>query len=63
MDGKLPLRLEDVPLRYCPECGPDAGYMQVLLFLGIEPDGHVCKSCNGLYDLEEGRKRLATVIG
>lgn len=59
---KLPLRIEDVPPRYCPDCGPGAGYMQVLVFMGITPDGYVCKSCEGLYDLKEGRKRLATVI-
>ena len=62
MADKLPAKLEDVPLRYCPDCGSEAGYMDVLMFLGITPDGYVCKSCDSLYDLADGKKRLATVI-
>ena len=58
------LGMEEYPTRYCPECGPDAGYMDVLMFLGIQPDGYVCISCGGLYNTVDGNlKRLATVIG
>ena len=54
---------EEYPPRYCPECGPDPGYMDVLLFLGNQPDGYVCKGCKGLYTEIDGElKRFGTVI-
>jgi hypothetical protein len=34
------------------------------LFLGIYPDGYVCRECKGLYDFIDGElERLATVLG
>jgi hypothetical protein len=38
--------------------------MDVLLFLGIRPDGYVCRQCDGLYNMVDGGlKRLGIVIG
>ena len=55
--------LEEYPSRHCPDCGEEPGYMDVLLFLGITPDGYVCKGCNGYYNEIDGElKRLAVVI-
>jgi hypothetical protein len=63
MAKNLPTRMEEYPSRYCPECGPEAGYMDVLLFMGVQADGYVCLKCKGLYDQVEGNlKRLAQVI-
>ena len=63
MTEKSSSGLEDYPPHYCPECGPDAGYMSILLFLGIHPDGYVCRSCKGYYAEVQGElKRLAVVI-
>ena len=44
----------------CPKCGSQD--LQVLLFMGIEPDGFVCPKCSILFD-PETLKPLATVIG
>jgi hypothetical protein len=64
MPQEIPPVIEEYPPRYCPECGPEAGYMGTLLFLGIQPDGYVCKSCNGYFDEIDGQlKHLAMVIG
>ncbi len=63
MARNLPVRTEEYPPRYCPECGPEAGYMDILLFMGVQADGYVCRKCKGLYDDVDGKlKRLARVI-
>jgi hypothetical protein len=55
--------LGDYPPRDCPDCGPEADYMNVLMFLGIQPDGYVCKRCKGYFDEFDGElKKLAVVI-
>jgi len=33
MAKNLPPRIEEYPPRYCPDCGPEAGYMNILLFM------------------------------
>lgn len=45
------------PLR-CPQCDT---VLQVLLFLGFQPDGYVCKVCKLHYS--DDLKPLAHVIG
>ncbi len=63
MARNLTPRTEEYPPRYCPECGPEAGYMDVLLFMGVQPDGYVCQKCKGFYHEVDGDlKRLAQVI-
>jgi hypothetical protein len=63
MTEKLPPQFEKYPPRHCPDCGPEAGYMDVLLFMGVLADGYVCQRCKGLYDAVDGKlKRLAQVI-
>lgn len=42
----------------CPKCD---GWLEVLLFMGIEPDGFVCPDCKILFDMET-LKPLAHVI-
>ena len=49
--------MNDEPKR-CPTCGE---VLQVLLFLGITPDGFVCPKCNVLYTVD--LKPQAHVIG
>lgn len=41
----------------CPDCNVE---MDVLLFMGVEPEGYVCPKCNVLFT--EDMKRMATVI-
>jgi len=63
MTKKLPPNLKDYPPRYCPDCGPEPGYMNVLMFLGVQPDGYVCKKCRGYFDEIDGKlKKLGIVI-
>ena len=58
-----PLTHEEYPPRYCPECGRDAGYMDVLMFLRILPDGYVCQVCSSYYSEINGElKKMALVI-
>ena len=33
----------------CPECGSKK--VKVLMFMGTQPDGYVCQSCNAVLDL------------
>jgi DNA-directed RNA polymerase subunit RPC12/RpoP len=33
-------------LKRCPTCG---SILKVLLFLGVQPDGYVCKRCHTYY--------------
>ena len=63
MAKNLPTGIEEYPPRHCPECGPEAGYMDVLLFMGVLADGYVCLRCKGLYDDVDGKlKKVAEVI-
>ena len=34
----------------CPECGSKK--VKVLMFMGAQPDGYVCESCNAVLDLD-----------
>ena len=64
MDEKPAKKLEDYPPRHCPDCGPESGYLNILMFLGMEPDGYVCPICRGYFAEVDGElMRLATVIG
>jgi rubredoxin len=63
MARKSDQKLEDYPLWHCPECGPESGYMEILMFLGMEPDGYVCPLCRGYFaDIDEELKKLALLI-
>lgn len=63
MAKDLSTRFGEYPPRYCPDCGPEAGCMDVFLFMGVLADGYVCRRCKGLYDDVGGRlKRIAQVI-
>jgi len=63
MDQETLPKIEDYPPRYCPDCCPEAGYINMLFFLGIQPDGYVCKSCTGYSgEFDDELKKLAVVI-
>ena len=51
-----PSRTETTP-KTCPQCGQ---ILQVLLFLGITPDGYVCEACHMYFS--EDLKPLAHII-
>ena len=62
MNENFPIR-NDRPFQYCPECGPKPGYMKVIMFLGIEPDGYVCKMCKGYFaEVDGDPKKLGVII-
>lgn len=48
-----------IPARSCPRCNTS---MEVLLFLGIQPDFYVCPVCKIAFSLDT-LQPLATVIG
>jgi hypothetical protein len=64
MSDRLPPESESYPPRHCPDCGQESGPMDILLFMGIQPDGYVCRTCRGFYAHIGGElKRLAAVVG
>ena len=50
--------MEQDAIKRCPKCGE---VLQVLLFLGITPDGYVCETCHLYYN--DHLEPRAIVIG
>jgi ssDNA-binding Zn-finger/Zn-ribbon topoisomerase 1 len=54
---------EPKEVEHCPKCGT---VMQVLLFMGVQPDGWVCPECHlyfpAQHDGKPAEKPLAVVI-
>jgi len=55
-------KLEDYPMRYCPVCGPGAGYMGVATYHG-EPYGYYCRKCLKVYGRDDPRLEAASQGG
>jgi len=64
MEEEHPPGHEERDRRYCPECGPEAGYMDSLSFLGERPDGYFCTRCGGCYaeGIDGDLRRLAVML-
>ena len=63
MERKIRLKLQTCSPRCCPECDQETGYINVLMLLGIQRDGYVCKRSKSYFDEIDGElKKLAVVI-
>ena len=64
MEEKHPPKLEKHLPRYCPNCGPEAGYMDILSFLGTKSDGYFCPKCKGYFvdDIEGDLRNLMVIV-